>query len=326
MQGASRERRPTGRSLLLPVLLCATVAACERSPANDLLIPNARHRAEYLTGAAAAALGGSNQFALRTSGAGELTEADAKRAAAAYLRDFGAFHETRYEREHNAPIMLNELRPCSRAFYGVSPYTPPPGSASEIVKRAVGPFWLVPLCTGGSVPEVLVALSARATDMEVDAGTNGHIGRPMLGLIRSVGIPVGTSATALEPEAAATALSALTGKRVSEVPVLELPPLPYSPLLARWRITLEGPARVEGLRSRRVRDSKELYVGFGTSVRTTGVQDADVGAPIDPALVVNELEDPSKRTGPGGTRTRLELRADVPQILEWISAVSGGGR
>ncbi len=274
----SRPRSATGRRNGVHVMasaagLLAVLAACsDNIPTGGEWTPSELRAA--LTGPAQEAVDTDGLIRLArpaSSGDRELTAAEAVAFATAWTRDYAPMTLSWLERTRGAAIDLASLEACGRTLYARSAFSAPPQSIPGPYRRAYGPWWLVTLCDASSSPSVSVAISAWATELELD---NGRLRFPRFSgtEIVAVGVPVGhIGEYPLSPEVAAIRASQEAGRRVREVPELFTPlPSDGPPQLARWRLKLDAPFHA-GAKSG-VREIDEVLVsqthGGGSTLMT----------------------------------------------------------
>lgn len=217
----------------------------------------------FVTADVQGALNASGQFVLQHGALSatypEITESRAQQLALGLLRRFGDSWRDMLNHDRGGVVHLASLQPCAHAFYAATPYDSPPEGTHPFVRKVNGPQWLVPLCSGG-VEEVLIAVSAYATDAALDS--RGRLSQAGLANFFAQGIPLGVTVP-ISPEYAAEAASHLSGRKVSAVPYLLMRPHPYGGAFAVWQIELEAPARLHA--ATRTRSLSELYVGYADS-------------------------------------------------------------
>jgi len=141
----------------------------------------------------------------------------------------------------------------------------------------------------------------------------------------AVGVPMGhVGEYPMAPEAAIAAAAQVTGRRISEVPEL-ITPLQTDgpPQLARWHLTLEGPATVHARSG--VRTVNDVFVSpthvGGTGIATSAAvsnQPADVALDWSPVPSIGETS--ASYAARATVRTvKLARRADTPARVESIS-------
>jgi hypothetical protein len=269
-----------------------------------------------VTGEAARALNSSGQFVLPLPTAvvegREISEQQAVALATSLLRIFGPSGLTMYERDRGAKINLAALEPCSRAYYADTPYEPLAEGVFFPLRKLLGSWWLVSMCAPGEVPTISIAVSALATDVSLEptqfAVQAGN------GTFVPYGIPVKVVGAPIPPEMAVQLAAEATGKRVSRVPELVLPPYPWSPQAARWRIVLDAPVTLRGTRSGQVRTTTELFVGHGQGWPTILLEAPNPAAQPQPAL-----EDQSSGSP---VQIPLQIRPGYPAAYEPITVVA----
>ena len=261
--------------IVLALTLAAVSNACVDSPITE---PRVRLKATHVTEALAATLTPDGRFVLASAVVnppGQLTEEQAKSISSRFVREVAWSKLGDWTAEHGAPIEPKVLTPCDRALYAADAYVSLNGSqVSEVTVRTFGPHWVVPMCGRSGQLQLVIALSALATEMAVNPGST----RPLpweRAMISSHGFPIGAQGSVYSPEGAALYAFQQTGKRVASVPELIMSPMPMSPVLVRWRLDLEAPITVRGASSAVVRQRATLLVGFGEIFKSAGLLDRD---------------------------------------------------
>ncbi len=265
----------------LTLLTLIGLPACASNGGPTVPEPPAVSR-EWVTGAAAAALGPDGRFVFPAPAPRSyaITEAEARKQAVAWARAVsagpdGALPGFRFlERDHGGPIPFAKLTDCGRALYAQSAYKPLPDTLPQPMLNAFGSYWVVRLCSpDGEIP--IVVAVAETSELSVGDGQlklppfPAQIGNEF----RSAAVPRGTPRTRafpLEPEAAVAFAYRQTGRRISEVPefwqrVAEQRPDPISVHSGHWRLRLEAPVHGVGAATGtdyNVRDVVVFWPGF----------------------------------------------------------------
>jgi len=226
--------------------------------------PSLRESVPNLTGsvvgAAAAAILPNGEFELPSQYTGGLSATEAAKLALAYGHMAGRFLEPSWAWDRNGePIDVSALKLCGRVYLAENAFAELPASAGPALQQRVEAQWLVLLCGSAGDPEVSIAVPVRDTNLYVRSDsviTNVATAYFLSTGVRGVAFPP-------TPEDAAQAVAAATGMRVSEVPTLVLPPPPYLPQLAQWRLTLEAPATVVRRDTHSATSTFEIYFGYG---------------------------------------------------------------
>ena len=230
--------------------------ACEASTSEPLRSVDSA----LLTGIAAQSIDSHGQFVLPNGGgasAGEISREVATALGVAVWHSAQASLNL-YESDRGAPIHVDALVACQRAFYVESAYANVPADAPTVLRKALGPEWLVGLCYGG-VEEVVVSVSAYATDAGLTPdGANLSAAGQANFLI--MGVPVGAEIP-MSPEAIANVTARSAGRRIAVVPRLIMRPRPAAAQIAIWQIGLESAATVVGSDSHIPRARQFIFAG-----------------------------------------------------------------
>lgn len=259
-------RRRRSRAVVVAAIGLTAVACADRIDR-----PRLPALSTDVTGAAAAALRANGQFALARAPSGVVTDSQARALSTAFVREFGYFFVVGWEADHGGVIDYTRIHACGRSFYAHNPYAPLPSTASFYLREKFGDYWLTTLCGEAGDPEVSVAVAAVDTQYHVDSGgfITGIAGNDSSRIL-AVGIAPGLTFPP-SPESAVRQAADWTQRRVAEVPALILPPPPYMPQLARWRLALEAPARFTELVDGTEHDLSDVYFGYGDAVARKGL-------------------------------------------------------
>lgn len=266
-------------ALSRPYIICLIVAlgvnACSGDRSVTPRAPEAA-RAELLavmTSSAAEAIGPDGKLDLGAptgTGRAEISAARAGALAVALARNNLPYNHAWYDRMRGRPIPFQRLSVCGEPLRAASPFErlaiDDPDTDPHPVQKSVGPFWLVRLCGPGGEAQINVVVSAYATDLVIRS--DGTIDFPAIGggNFMSEAIPIDQPDDGLPSAEEAVLIAAkLTGRRVAAVPELIAPYFREAgPLSARWRIRLDGSARLRGSNGQTIQLS-ELYL---SQVRT----------------------------------------------------------
>lgn len=252
--------------MLLAACVCISLAGCGKDSGTLPAAPRVDGPAldAVVTGAARSNLvNGSFVLSAMSSGeTPEITATQAEALAMAWRTDFGPWVQGFLDEGHGGPVPLAQLTVCGKTLYVRSHYEMPPATAmaDPVVAahvRGYGPWWLVSLCEPGGGTDVVLAVSAYATDLSV---ADGHIVVPRIG--GNWFIPLGVrpdEALLPTPEDAAVRAAQATGRRISGVPELVMTAWGV-PQLAQWRLTVEAPAAIQRGDGQSVA-VREFYVG-----------------------------------------------------------------
>lgn len=314
-------RRTAGLLLLTPAL---AVAACSDSGADRIASPPVTTSQVRLavTGTAASSLRADGTFNLvaprTTTGAPELTAAQARALAEVFAHRFAPMMSKGLDKERGRAIAYQQLHQCGRVFYAQSSYQPLPDTAPRFLRLTLGPQWLVSLCDGGG-PALSVAVAALATDVRLERG------RLLLpassgGEFSPTGIPAGRSEELLPPEWIVVEVAARTGQRASAVPELFATPFRRGrPQNSTWRVRLEQPTELRTAAATTVITST-VYMrplltrasGFALLVANDAQrQFEEINFP-PMARIGEPLEAWKARVKDPWTTVRVERRSDVP--------------
>jgi hypothetical protein len=130
------------------------------------------------------------------------------------------------------------------------------------------------MCGRAGKLQVVVALSALATELATGTGSTRTVPWERADVM-SFGVPTSIAASLYSPEGAALYAFTNSGKRVNSVPQLIMTPRPYSPVLVRWHLELEGQVDVVGEHSGVSRQRGSVWVGFGDVFKSSGLLDRD---------------------------------------------------
>ena len=252
------------RALAL-IALVAFTSSCSDQP---VVAPVSGETAKWLTGDAARSLDPNGHFILSGPPIEELGDLQARSLAAAYLRVGARWLANTWQQDRGGEIDFDHLRLCPRGYYARSAFNIG-STGSRSAREFIGPKWLFSACTPGGVQVVSIAVSALATEL---SATKDRIDGPGGGQFTSAGIPTSLSAAPISPEEAARIAAVGTGKLVTQVPELILPPPPYPPQLAKWRIRLNGPVTLVGRVTGSRLSTTDVYVGFANTWRSVEIQ------------------------------------------------------
>ncbi len=326
----SRGLRPrtTRRVLDLGSALAGVIlVACT----SDAMAPSQRGvNAAYVTGEAASVLDARGVFRLpEPPGAEPFTRISAERAAelaVAHARGFLWSTLSTFEEVHGGSIDLAALRQCGRIFYAQSPYDLSASGAGPLLRREVGPEWIVALCAPDDAPQISYSVSAYATNLSiVDGRVMWNPDEPAGGEFFMWGIPRRRMWPIL-PERAVELLATETGLRVSGIPELLIPKAFYAAQTqSLWKLTLEAPVQVRTPAGSALKE-RTLYVGWeddekvGEPPSRFAIYRGRAAKPSDPPETVRDgpLE-------PQGKQHALRRRLGVPRDFERVTIVRVAG-
>lgn len=176
-----------------------------------------------------------------------------------------------WDGQHGGPIAYQKLATCGDPVYAASPFERLPNDDPSLpahhLQKGLGPFWLVRLCGPAGDPQVNVAVAAYSTELGITSG--GAVDFPAIGGgdFGFEGIPKQALVDELPTAEAAVVLAArITGRLVAAAPELITPFFKDdSPFGSRWRIRLDGKARLKNSAGEFM-EASELFIG---RVRTT---------------------------------------------------------
>lgn len=190
------------------------------------------------------------------------SHAEAVALAKAFVTTFGPFAATQWSNQHGAPVSPASLRSCGGPLLAESAYEFPEDQPGTALRNVSAAFYLVHFCGPSASPQIVVGVSSAAAAL-VDAGGGIDLETLAPNSFISLGVPsVVGGPFAISGERAAEEAFRITGRRVAAVPVLELPRFPAAPVYARWRVTLESPRSITGLRSGVTEAVTTVFVGL----------------------------------------------------------------
>lgn len=211
----------------------------------------------------------NGQFVLPGGSSTELNEAQAKQLSVVFAHTFGRWLAVQWSLDHGKDVDVDALVACGRAFYARSAFDEKSfGATSASVRTLFDAKWLVTLCGAGGQPEVSVAVSADAKSLQI---VDGHIRGLESGEFNALGIPPYVREVPPAPEGVAAVVAHATSRHIGAVPELVLPPAPYPPQLAKWRLVVDQPISARAAEAAAAVSTSELYYGFGQTWRTLGL-------------------------------------------------------
>lgn len=259
----------------------ASAVACASNGDPTAVAPATVSR-DWVTGAAAAALGADGRFVLpppANPGRLAISDAAARAQAVAWARlvaripttggtDVFAPGGSSLEQDYGGKIPFAQLRDCGRPIYVEGAY----GSIAETLPRYLlngyGSYWVIDLCSpAGDVPIVLAV--AATSELVVSGGELQPNPRNSGNEFRAAGVPRGTPLARvypLAPEAVVAFVYRNTGRRVSEVPAYVQRVADYGradpiyPQFGHWRVTLEAPVHGIGAVTGSEYDTRQVVV------------------------------------------------------------------
>jgi len=298
--------RHTGACALYALTVLTALGCRDR---NVVTTPNSGVNRAFVTGSAAVALDADGHFLL-TPGESwnrrELSEAEARALADIYVHQFARTNAGFHERLRSKRIAFDKLHPCGRTYYAHSPYVEPAADVPEALVNVVAPRFFFTFCEDANDAVMSVTVATTATHLVVK---DGHIdpmslrGSEFYGLA----IPVGKTMT-LSPESAVERLATESGRRVTEIPVLVLPGLPWEPLAARWLLIAEAPVDARNNVGQRLQLTS-VYVGRADLSLDVQTFRGVFSQPLDP---------PEQLTGRNNTQYVLHRLATMPRRFEQV--------
>jgi len=260
----------------------------------------------------------------------EVTPAQVNELATAWIKEFAPRARPRLEQQHGSGINVHALSICGRTLYARSPYSTVPSSVPLPYRRAFGPWYFVTICDQGGAPAVSLAVSAWATDLQVE---NGRIRFPSFGGSEffALGIPAGHHGEFPATPESAVALAGQSGRIITAIPELVMQPTTAGPpQAARWHVTFDGSVSVRGVRSG-LTQAKDLYIGLfhsndndlseavASSSQPAGAQIRWIPAPSATETWASYHQHIVDRT----TITLVNRRSDSPLALDPLTQVGG---
>lgn len=191
---------------------------------------------------------------------------DVTRAAAiadAYVKTFGEAASGSWSAVHGAPVKGASLRRCGRAHFATDAYSVVDAGASALLKNSTAGRFIFLFCSTSGVQQLQIGVAQSAVDVIVSGTGLVVAGTLPDGALSLQAVPRASNGIWMYgPERAVELAYRLTGTRVSEVPFLELSPLPDGVGQARWRIKLERPVTLFGTRTLSLVLTDELLVGL----------------------------------------------------------------
>ncbi len=329
-----RGNRQAARIALLSTVLLTN--ACADSP---LVTPPSTSTSRDLlktmvSPAVAARLDRDGQFQLPTpaptDGYPEITSAQVTELATAWIKEFAPQIRPRLEQRHGSTINFHTLSICGRILYARSAYSTVPDVVPLPYRRPFGPWYFVTICDQGAVPTISLAVSAWATDLQVE---NGRIRFPSFGggEFFAIGIPAGHHGEFPATPESVAALAARSGRIITSIPELVMQPTTAGPpQAARWHVSLDAPVSVRGVNSG-LAQVKDLYIGLFHSDQNdlseaTPLPNQPAGADVRwlPPPSANETwavyqQHMMDRT----TTTHIARRSDSPLAFDAITQIGG---
>lgn len=294
----------------------AATLACDAEPLGPAArTVSAAQLAAAVVGAAADSIDAAGRFLLadRTRQDGtEITEQRARELAIAYWKSLEGELRIRAKRDRGGVPLSASLQLCPRAFYAESGYDPLPPDLPAVLRRGLGPQWLLGLCHG-TTQELAISVSSEATDLSVRA--DGTVSILKSGDFWDVGVPVGARIPAW-PENAVVAAAA-PGYRVSGVPVLRRRARNQVMFIADWYFPIEREGEIRGLDSGVRRRVGALQFGIYSSFSDVRVLDANPDFADESRVEVATVS----LGGGNVSQVPITRRADVPFWIEPIVRV-----
>jgi hypothetical protein len=249
-------------------------AACGDGPTGSRPPSLTTIAPEWVTGAAAAAVGPDGRFIFDPVTPASMSVARAESlsiALASFIGDPNTEGNTRAQIEdsHGGRIDFRGLRLCGRRFYIRPVVAPPPPNTRGYLLRYFAPQWIVPLCDQGvpavtsEIPDAPSAMSLADGHISFSDFTGGND-------FWMNGSPPGfEEGLPLSPEQAVKYAVTVMGRRVAQVPdgwIWHALNPNYAPwvrsvaICARWRLTLDGATRLRGDSTGTIYDATEVYV------------------------------------------------------------------
>ena len=259
-----------------------------RGPAIDVVRP------EWVTGAAALALGPNGQFRFSYAPTpGEVDSAGAIALADVYvssviLSPLSGMLRRNMEILRKTTIDWPSLKRCRSLTRAEAVIGPVPDSVDRVLQRYIASRWLVPYCESSGAQSVMIDVSVRATD--VHAGTSGLI-------FDSTEVVRGSELSAypqpgegtglfLSPEIAVAQAFAFSGRRAIDVPLPVVRGTTSGALFvaaaSRWIVTLEDSIEVVAEPSGRRLFVRELWMARDSAYQPIAMTPSAVQPPSVP--------------------------------------------
>lgn len=261
---------------LVAALLVLAACGSDTEVAVPATVASSNQLRQVLSPRAAASLDRNGNFVLPQHGdsaTAEISGTQAKALAFAYWRDAAEWLEDGVSRDRGALVHAHDLQPCARAYYATSAYAVLEADAPLLIRKTLGPQWLVGLCYQGT-EEVIFGVSAYATDAKLGSG-RVHLIDPGVGNFTIMGVPLGAEIP-MPPERVAQFVAQKTSERLADAPLLVMRPFPKGSVTALWKIDLESPVSVTSTVGNQHRKTQTLFAGALNGWVTPGMA-ADFG-------------------------------------------------
>lgn len=260
--------------------------------ANDAVVaPGASALSEFVVGPAAAALRADGTFERvdpsEFGGLPIISKSQAAILARAYVGQYGWLEAT-WSQIHGAPVVAKSLAPCGSVQFVSSPYEPITVAVSQTTRKLYGPRLWVTMCSPTSVPQLLVAVSALATDVQLSS--NGGLIAAPDHQVTFVATPLPAGWTVpLSAEEAAIATARISGRRVASVPIARAVEGVEGAVVAAWSSLSEKEVQVMSAVGGATRSERELTIAKGMGL-SPAIQLADSSVLLDPQTSGDDLQ------------------------------------
>lgn len=232
---------------------------------------------------------------------------------------------TYLEADRGAAIDFANLRLCGQTTYSFSAFVDFPREVPDQVRRARGSVWAIPLCGADGTVQLSVGVPDNPTDLQV---VDGELVVPTGGgsaYFSSAGVPIRYPwGLPLTPEEAVQAVFALTGRRVSSVPVAydqrDENGFGQLPLCASWRVEIEAPVVVRRELSGDTSSIAEFYVRRAPACFSDDVV-LYAATASQPASIWLVFPSDSGSSGSGGGIDSVEVTLSGPVHFEKVTIV-----
>jgi hypothetical protein len=223
---------------------------------------------------------------------GGIPQERASQLAEAYLRTYAQIAAPYWAKDRGAQIDYRSLRSCNRPIYARTAYASPEASASNLLRKQLGSYWLVHVCDAASGPVVIIAVSVHNTDVEVASDGRIHSPAPSGANFHVMGIPV-SAEVPLSAETAVRYAASISLRSVEQVPLFVREAGAKAPWLGVWHLRLDVPINVVGKESNHRQSIRDVQVGYPETWKPELLRPAPLPGPKE-AVVIDYVSDPTK--------------------------------